>query len=227
MAWKPVVLNHILRAQILQDWRESPAPFGEAYEKWTEEASEKYGLPVAKIKSVVAAEAHAFLVQVQQERASEAQQVAMLAGATVARAYEVLVEAMDASKRRYLKDKSGRIIVDEKTGIPHYYEEPLINERLRAAELVIKVNGGFAPQQVEHEHEHEHTINIQPQERLAPDQLWDKVVELADAVRKLQRDNRASSPEITGPKPGAASRRSSPGPVLLADYRDEDQGRTG
>ena len=222
-----VVLNHILRAAILQDWRESKAPFGEPYEKWTEEAAEKYGIPAAKIKSCVAAEAHAFLVQVQQERASEAQQVAMLAGATVARAYEVLVEAMDASKRRFIKDKAGRLIVNEQTGEPHYYDEPLINERLRAAELVIKVNGGFAPQQVEHEHEHEHTISIQPQERLAPDQLWEKVVELADAVRKLQRDNRTPGPDIIGPKPGTASRRSSPGPVLLADYRDEDQGRAG
>ena len=214
------MINAILRAHILQSYNQAQViPNTHEFETWLSATATKYKLAPGTVRSVLASQANALLAQVNSNNCSEAQQIAQLSGATTAKALMVIAEAMEASRRRLIRDRQGNPLKDAE-GKHVYEEDPLWAERLRAAELAAKINGAFAPTQVDINH----TITL---ERRSDAELEKRFNELVGTINRIATERRLlpASDNGTGTDQRRDAGEKSPGgPVLLADYCDSDQG---
>jgi len=200
-----------------------------AYPKWCEAEAEKHGLTVNQVRRIVAMGERDFLQQVSQASVSKAQQVAELMGLHLEDAFEVLKDQMQATTRRPLTDKDGRmqrdchtcegtgkyLITDGATGKQRgttcpdckgtggdviWLEKPDNPARRGAAKLTIEVFGALAPNQLEIHAKHTHY-------HITDEQLHARLATLLDQVQSLQspvthqiEGNGSDQPRVDGKK---------------------------
>lgn len=207
-------LNATIRAEVLKRYQKNqPKPGNAEFEAWAESVSDQLGITVPQVKRAVADEQGAYLFNIRRQAASDSQKIAQMLGATQVRALDVFNQAMGAEEVTFLKDRHGDPVL--KDGVPVEVHNPLWGIRLKAAENVTKIHGGFAPEQ------------LQVEERilfadLSSEQLLEKLNDTRKGIESLTRELAAA----TAGGAGARARGDGPagrgGQVVLADPVHED-----
>jgi len=213
----------IARGRVLERFAQDNPKHGREFREWVARVSAELGIGQEKVRRYVAQEQEAYLLNLRIEGASEAQAVAQTLGAGLTEALSTIKSGLVATKRRPLLDSKGRPkkLHENKPLSPEnmiYVETPAWESRLSAATALLKVLGGFAPEQVEIKRENVYT-HLTDKELLARlDELNRNLSELRNptAVAGSAGDSRRID--------GAAS---AAGRLLLDDPLHEDAGRAG
>ena len=197
------------------------------YPKWCEEAAAKHGLTVNHVRRIISTGEKDFLDHVSQASVSKAQQVAGLMGLGLEDAYEKLKQLLEATDRRPLTDKDGRMqrdcpqcegrgkYSDAVTGPDRtikcpickgtggdviWLEKPDNSTQLAAVKLYFQVFGANAPDQVEihAKHTHYHATDAQLHSRLTT--LVDQIRSLQSPVTGQIKGSRDNQPRTDGKK---------------------------
>jgi hypothetical protein len=218
-----------VRFNILRDL-EKDRPRFEEWDEWVEAKALTYGIPAEQLRAAIARHTEILDIQINLQSQSLAQKVATALGVTRAKAIGKLDELLEATKIKHVIDRNGTV-----TG---QVESPDREVQLRAAIEVLKIHGGYAPQQVE--------IKGGPLDELrnlSDEELHRRVVDARRIVEmSLAGDGEyaalngttaveAGRPEIAGSAGGTAadsggteSETGDSEPVLLPDAMRQDAG---
>jgi hypothetical protein len=204
--------DSITRTEVLQRWSESrPAQTSEAaLQRWAERVAEELGYRTeAGAEDRSFAEHDTYLFSLRQHAATSSQKTGRCLGATQARALDVFNEAMGAEEVTFLRDRHGDPVLGE-DGKPREIRAPLWGIRLKAAENVTKIHGGYAPTQIEVNE----TIRL---EDMTTDQMLEKLSESQRRIAQLTRELTEGTAGAAGTRTGTDGQAISAGQVVLAD----------
>lgn len=148
------MIDQIARSEIWREYVECRPRPGSEYEGWVEATAAKWQTTRGQVKKVVAQESfHQHDAIMAATQATVAQKAANLLGAGVVDAIGKLRECMRAKNRKPLRDGNGRPVKDE-NGKVVWIETPEWNVQLKAAEVLLNVHGGLAPEKIQVDHRH-------------------------------------------------------------------------
>jgi hypothetical protein len=116
---------------------------------------------------------------------------------------------MGAEEVTFLRDRHGDPVLGE-DGKPKEIRAPLWGIRLKAAENVTKIHGGYAPTQIEVNE----TIRL---EDMTTDQMLEKLSESQRRIAQLTRELTEGTAGAAGTRTGTDGQAISAGQVVLAD----------
>lgn len=140
-------LEPIIRKSLIDDLdREKPR--AAHWDEWIEGKATQYSVPQIAVKKYLTTHLERMDVGISLASMPIAQRIAASLGATRSRALQTLNRALDATRTRSVK------LVGGGEGAGRYQEvtEPDWDVRCRAANDLLKVYGGFAPQMIEVRH---------------------------------------------------------------------------
>lgn len=210
-------LDSQLRARVWKLYSETSPKPGQEYDRWVEETAQRLECGESQVRRVVADECGSMLLAMRSHNASVAQQVSQFIGATMTEALQVCVDLMRASDKRVIKDRDGKPVLDE-NGEPKVHETPNWEARKSGAALVFKVQGAFAPTEVEVKSTVLHAD-------LSSAELLEKLEQLNASIREFSRDLAPSGTGSGANKTRVNGKKSRPGSLLLADPMHKDEGR--
>jgi hypothetical protein len=175
---------------------------------------EELGIEPRQALKIVATEHDTYLFSLRQHTATSSQKTAMLLGATQARALAVFNEAMGAEEVTFLRDRHGDPVLDE-DGKPKEVRNPLWGIRLKGAENVTKIFGGYAPEQIEVNG----TIRL---EDMTTDQMLERLSESQRRIEALSRELTEASAGTAGTRAGVDGSTRPAGQMVLANPVHQD-----
>lgn len=210
----------ILHQQIWERYEQERPAQGLDYSHWVERVAGELGTSEYKVRQIISRQTHAFNAALARNIQTKAQQVADLLGADLVAALDTLRDGLTAGSKKPLLDKSGRPIINEKTGEQEWWETPNWDARLSAARSLIEVHGAKAPQQVNVDVEQNINLRLHT---LSEAEIMEKCVGLVADIERFKG--------IASGNGSAAERvidtSSEPERLLLADRGNEDSGRSG
>lgn len=140
-------LEGIVRKSLVDDLdREKPR--ASHWDDWIEQKAVQYSVPAAAVKKYLTSHLERLDVGINLASLPIAQRIAASLGATRTRAIQTLNRALDATRTRSVK------VVGGGEGDARYQEviEPDWDVRCRAADKLLNIYGGYAPQVMEVRH---------------------------------------------------------------------------
>lgn len=154
------VVDPALRMAVWQRFEEQRPKAGPETVMWVEAMAEETGTSTQMVRKIIAEGASSFLLAFSARAQTHAQQVAEMLGSNLVAAFDMLREALQATKKKVLLDKSGRprllndisVAMGGPGFVPDnmiYIELPDWHARLSAIRTIVEVFGARAPQQIE------------------------------------------------------------------------------
>lgn len=204
------------RELIWKDYELAQPEKGADLESWCEETSERYGVSVRVVRRVVTDRLETSLGASQRNYVQRnAEIIADSIGATIAAACDAVAEALEANRSRMVYGPAGLPLM-KPNGELQTFNTPDWGTRLKAADVIFKLRGSYAPQQLNVEAHH--TITD-----LSDAQLEHRFHQLIAFASKLRS---AGGPDGTlavgAGDHGAAGDQ---GPVVLDEPLHQDEGR--
>lgn len=207
-----------LEAEIVEEYAKRQPKSDAEYEEWVAEVAFRYEIDAKKVKSTIEGQKLLFLAQNRIHALSYAQQVAEVVGANLEKSVRTLLDALDATKKKPVLDKSGIPVLDL-DGKVLYAETEDWPSRINAATKLIMVHGGFAPAELKID-ERKTIVHLSDDEVLKRlDTLNDNLARLR-ANQSIAAGGRGVTARGDGP---AGAERS----LLLVDGVYQDQRRAG
>ena len=210
----PSLSEAILQPQIIESYLNTAQhlPMKERL-RWFHEEAARRGCNVTRVRRIVSSYVEHQAFDIENERFSKSQKIAMELGASQSKAIQVLNKGMNATRKKSytVTDETGKEKVE-------FYEEPDWTERRQSAVKVLEIHGSFAPVAVD--------VNVHNDLDRLTDAELNKRLAAATLAYHEAKEAHERTTAVAGQEPigiaaaGADGAVLDSGPVLLADECD-------